>query len=242
MRAPWVTSAYSATWRPCRVTTRCPAGSIERAGITVAELPGRDRLALDLDTPLDLALLAQVRGVPAALGRLARAEELRVPRLAELRAILRDGRREAAGLRARVVPRDGPARTARGVSRPLPGRRARPAGVEPAGPGSGHYTCPAASCHARATARARGGPSALAATVAELADGAILDTRVLLADRLGADEASWPSPEDRYASDLLRADAVRDPWLRELTASAAAATGPILLGGHTLVPRASGSW
>src|SRR3989304_1322437 len=38
------------------------------------------------------------------------------------------------------------------------------------------------------------GPAALADVVAELADGAVLDSRVLLADRLGADEHRWPRP------------------------------------------------
>jgi len=78
-------------------------------------------------------------------------------------------------------------------------------------------------------------PSALGGIVRELADGALIDTRVLLAHRLGADEAAWPPPEDRFASDLLLADRIADPWLRELTASAVAAPIPILLGGHTLV-------
>ena len=59
--------------------------------------------------------------------------------------------------------------------------------------------------------------------------------RVLLAHRLGADESSWPPAEDRFASDLLLADRIADPWLRELTVSAVAARIPILLGGHTLV-------
>jgi len=58
---------------------------------------------------------------------------------------------------------------------------------------------------------------------------------VLLAPRLGADETAWPSAEDRFASDLLLPERVVDPWLRELTASAAAAPIPIVLGGHTLV-------
>jgi hypothetical protein len=52
---------------------------------------------------------------------------------------------------------------------------------------------------------------------------------------VGAAAAGWPSAEDRFASDLLRADDVKNPWLRELTASAVAAPIPILLGGHTLV-------
>ena len=60
-----------------------------------------------------------------------------------------------------------------------------------------------------------------------MSDGALLDTRVLLAHRLGADEAAWPTPEDRFASDLLLADRVRDPWLAELTAAAASAPVPV---------------
>jgi hypothetical protein len=71
--------------------------------------------------------------------------------------------------------------------------------------------------------------------VAELAEGAIIDTRVLMADRLGADESAWPAPEDRFASDLLRAPEIADPWLKAITRSAAGAHIPILLGAHTLV-------
>ena len=51
----------------------------------------------------------------------------------------------------------------------------------------------------------------------------------------GAGEAAWPTPEDRFASDLLLPDRVRDPWLAALTRSAADAPVPVLLGGHTLV-------
>ena len=45
----------------------------------------------------------------------------------------------------------------------------------------------------------------------------------------------WPPAEDRFASDLLLPERVADPWLRDLTASAAGARIPVLLGGHTLV-------
>ena len=81
----------------------------------------------------------------------------------------------------------------------------------------------------------RDGPGSLGPLLAGLGDGAVVDSRVLLAHRLGADEAAWPPPEDRYASDLLLPDRVGDPWLRELTRSATTAPIPILLGGHTLV-------
>jgi hypothetical protein len=79
------------------------------------------------------------------------------------------------------------------------------------------------------------GPAALGTILAELGDAAAVDTRVLLAHRLGADEGGWPSAEDRFASDLLLAERIEDPWLRALTASARDAAIPVLLGGHTLV-------
>jgi hypothetical protein len=81
----------------------------------------------------------------------------------------------------------------------------------------------------------RDGASSIGRHVAALADGGLLDTRVLLAHRLGADERGWPPAEDRYASDLLLPGRVHDPWLAELTAAALAAPVPILLGGHGLV-------
>jgi hypothetical protein len=75
-----------------------------------------------------------------------------------------------------------------------------------------------------------------------LADAAVIDTRVLMAHRNGADESTWPVAEDRFASDLLLAESIADPRLRSLTKSAAGAVSaapssgrPILLGGHTIV-------
>ncbi len=196
----------------------------ESAGCRVRELPGRQRLALDLDTPLDLALLAGERGVPAAVRRIART--LEVPRAAALRQLAADPRREllVAGrtsgrtvrwlerhtrCRVRVLIEERGLKASRGALRPPRSVLGRVLDVT--------------------------GPDALGSIVAGLADGAILDTRVLLAHRLGPDEAAWPSPEDRFASDLLLADAVTDPWLAALTRAAAASSLPIALGAHTLV-------
>jgi hypothetical protein len=81
----------------------------------------------------------------------------------------------------------------------------------------------------------RDGPEALGAVLEELGEAAVVDTRVLLGHRLGADESRWPRPDDRFASDLLLADRITDPWLRALTESAISAPIPVALGGHTLV-------
>ena len=79
------------------------------------------------------------------------------------------------------------------------------------------------------------GPGSLGRLVAALCDGALLDSRVLMAHHYGGDERGWPPAEDRFASDLLLPDRVRDPWLAELTAAAVEAPIPVLLGGHGLV-------
>jgi len=69
----------------------------------------------------------------------------------------------------------------------------------------------------------------------ELADAMFLDSRVILAAR-----QSWPSPADRFYSDLRRPDDIADPFLRDFTAAALAAPIPVVLGGHSLV--SGGLW
>jgi hypothetical protein len=216
-----------------------PRWLAEHAGFEVAELPARERLAFDLDSPLDLAVLALRRDSPASLRRLVGEVHLQVPRLAELRALLADASAELL-----VAGRSSSA-TLRWLERHSACRvrfLAEERGLRASSPLAQHEG-PAAPARRRARSPrslfgrllAERGPEALAATVAELADGALIDSRMLLADRLGVDEAAWPAPEERFASDLLRPAAIVDPWLRALTESATAAAGPILLGGHTLV-------
>lgn len=208
----------------------------ELAGYAVETLPGPERLALDLDTPLDLALLTLAPDAPAALSRIARSWRLTVPRRDALRELAADPRREL------LVFGRSSSRTLAWLERHVRCRvrfLAEERGLRAASPFAMR------GLEARSVERppratlgrllADRGPGALAAVVAELADGAILDTRVLLADRSGAAEDAWPGDEDRFASDLLQADEVADGWLRELTASAAGAALPILLGGHSLV-------
>jgi hypothetical protein len=213
----------------------------EVAGYAVRDLPARGRLALDLDTPLDLALLARAGDAPARLRNLAAQRGLAVPRLQELRRVAGDPRRELlvfgrsssrtlGWLERHVRCRVRFLAEERGL------RAASPLAMRPSAPPSG-----AEAARSRAPRATLGrlladrGPAALPELVAELADAALLDSRVLLADRLGPDESAWPADQDRFASDLLQVTGIQDDWLRTLTAAAAAAPFPVLLGGHTLV-------
>lgn len=207
----------------------------EIAGIHVDELPGRDRLALDLDTPLDVCLAALAPGAPAWLRRAVDDAGLAVPRLSDLRAVARDptsellvfgrsGSRTLAWLERNVRCRVRFLAEERGL------RASSPLAISGAPPGP--VRTPNSTLSLLLEQR---GPGALAAIVAELADAAIIDTRVLLAARLGSDESAWPAPADRFASDLHDHAAITDPWLKQLTQSAAQSGLPILLGSHSLV-------
>lgn len=66
--------------------------------------------------------------------------------------------------------------------------------------------------------------------LAELADAAFIDSRVILAAR-----GLWPSRQDRFNSDLLRWDEVDEPFLRRFTRAAAESGLPTVLGGHSVV-------
>ena len=66
--------------------------------------------------------------------------------------------------------------------------------------------------------------------LAEIALGAVLDTRVLF------EHFGWKlTPADRFASDLGEVDLISHPQLKEFTRAAMEAPIPILLGGHSLV-------
>jgi len=191
-------------------------------GIPVSGLASRWRLGIDIDGPLDLVLLggAWPDGLPAAdrvavEDRLTRVRGAAADAAAELVVA---GRTSAPTLR--WLERSTASRTRAIVEER--GLRTATTGQRPPASLIGLLL-------------ERDGPSSLGSLLARLGDAAVVDSRVLLAHRLGADERAWPSPEDRFASDLLLPERIDDPWLRDVTAAAASAPIPILLGGHTLV-------
>ena len=200
----------------------------EVAGYEVGDLRRRWRLAIDIDGPLDIVLTGGGEETGGAADADARAADLGPvsDRIDAIRRAADDPRSElliagrtsaasVAWLERHTSSRTRALIEERGMRTRVPGQR------------------PAASV--LGALLERDGPESLGDHLARLGDAALIDTRVLLAHRLGSDEAAWPPAEDRFASDLLLPDRIADPWLRSLTASAAGAAIPVLLGGHTLV-------
>jgi hypothetical protein len=188
------------------------------AGLAVDDLRRRWRLQVDLDSPLDAILTGM--GVGAIPGERVTAvlAALRLVAADPARELVVSGRTSAAAIA--WLERHAAARTRAIVEER--GLRTRVAGQRPARSVLGLVLDGV-------------GPEALGTILAGLGDAAIVDSRVLLAHRCGADESGWPIAEDRFASDLLLTEQVADPWLRALTRSAAEAPIPIVLGGHSLV-------
>lgn len=219
-----------------------PRWLTEVAGYAVSDLRARWRLALDVDGPLELLLLG-LQDAPGGVDlrplreRLAAVRMVAAGRRAELIICGRASVATLAWLERRVPARIRAIVEERGLRASAP---TAPAGD--AAWGAPEADRPAAPPPAQRPAASllgalldRDGPEALGTTLAGLGEAAIVDSRVLLAHRLGMDEGAWPPAEDRFASDLLLADRIGDPWLRALTVAAADAPIPILLGGHSLV-------
>jgi hypothetical protein len=197
----------------------------EHAGYDVTDLP-RPRLQVDLDSPLDVVLVQAVQPNPGSLDGIDTT--IVRDRLERIRNVAADPHRQlvVAGRTSAGTLRWLESSTASRTRALVEERGLRSIGL------AGGQAAPRSVLGMLLDDR---GPGALGAVLAELGDAAVIDSRVLLAHRLGADEASWPSPEDRFASDLLLPDGIRDPWLQELTGAARDAAIPIVLGGHTLV-------
>jgi|GEM_PF-895296 hypothetical protein len=187
-----------------------------RAGYRCYELPRNAKTQLDIDTPGELQVLSCAERLPSGF-----ADALSgVPR----------GRAEAL-LEILVSP---------GKHLFLVGRI------------SGHllrFLERASACRTQALIEGRGmkaeglpvrsllkellasrGPRGLVAALAAIGDVVVWDVRTLFG-ALGV----WPSPEERFAFDLLEWDTLGDPRLRELARAVAESPVPFLVGGHSLV-------
>ena len=188
-------------------------------GVPVRDLRTRWWLQVDLDTPIDLLVAGRApRNDPTFDRARTSAERLRGQAADAGSELLVAGRTSATTLgwlETHTASRTRAMVEERGMRTAPPGQR------------------PARS--ALGLLLDRDGPEGLGWILAELGEAAVVDTRVLLAHRLGVDASDWPSAEDRFASDLLLHERIGDPWLKALTRAAVEAPIPILFGGHTLV-------
>ena len=218
--------------RTCRATTRCRAGSRRwpaTRSTTCAGAGGSRSTSMDRSTSSSSA--------PVAAGRRRRPRRCSSRGSTALRAVAADPRAELLVAGRTSSANAGLARAAHRGADPGVGRGARPSrGIAPgAGRGDRRRRPTAARIDPRRSSSTATGPGRSATISPGSPTRRSSTRRVLLAHRVGAEEAGWPAAEDRFASDLLLAERIADPWLRELTASAAAAPIPVLLGGHTLV-------
>jgi hypothetical protein len=220
----------------------CPSDNaavrcLEAAGWSWRDFSRAPWSRFDVDTPLDLALLRLATRLPG-VRRLAKpvadhlesaelpsGRRLEVPHLAAVGDVIRD--REAQLVLAGRVPASALAHLETESA-----CRVR-CFVEERGMRSAPDARPRSLL---ADWAARLGPDDLVRELAGLGDAVILDTRVLMAGLAGSsDAAAWPPEEERFASDFLDVEPIATPWLVELTAAAASAPVPFLLGGHALV-------
>jgi len=210
---------------------------LEDAGFAWRDLGAHPWSRFDVDTPLDLALLRLATRLPGTrpldnalagfleMATLPGGRQLQVPNLEAVGAVIRS--REAELVVAGRIPSAAWSYLETETACRVRGY------VEERGMRAARDTRPRSML---ADWLDRLGPADLVGELASLADAVILDSRVLMAAVAGSsDAAAWPPEEERFASDFGDASAIGNPWLSELTAAAAAASVPVLLGGHALV-------
>ena len=160
----------------------------EACGYPVAERRGW-WLGVDVDGPFDLVLLDGASADPPSGGRpCSRPPRHRASRHGRGGPSRRAGRRRAdLGRDARLARAEpagegpGARRGARAASRVARGDR---------GSGRGRHRCAGRRHQCSAALLDRDGPASLGEHIARLGDGALIDSRVLLAHRLGADDTA----------------------------------------------------
>lgn len=192
------------------------------AALRAVELPRNAATQFDVDTPVDLAILACLPRLGEHLGEYVRGLALDTSHIEAALAILTDHHAEVlvAGRVGSQVWHHLERQTACRVRLYSEERGMRADGREEAGQVRsllGHELL-------------RLGPEEFFRELAGMCDAILLDSRVLFA------HAGWRLTEaDRFWSDLLRPDQIEHGGLRRFTRAAAEAPVPVVLGGHSLV-------
>jgi hypothetical protein len=188
------------------------------AGIPCFSLPRDAKTQFDIDTPTDVLLLAAAERGGTRTKELLRTLSYRIPNVARLMELLR-----IRSARLKIVGRVNPMTWAYF-------ERAVACRTSVISEGRGLRAYPDGSGTLLGGFLKEKGTVPFLSRLEETADGAIIDSRPLLAD-----EGPIPAPSDRFASDLLMDSLIDDPKWRDFTLAAKQAKIPVVLGGHSLV-------
>lgn len=201
------------------------AWMLQESGLYELRIPAgfRPATSMDIDTPADLAILRLHPDCPPHLKAVLTDPLLdAIPAPQLLKAFKTDGTHIALIGRVAPLAWQAVSKTARCWIRVFSEERGMIA--------SGRADEGRARSLLGALLRAKGMAGFFEA-LADTAEAAIIDSRVLMADH----RAEQPSRADRFASDLYQVADIQDPWLRDFTQAALEAPLPILLGGHSVV-------
>jgi CTP:molybdopterin cytidylyltransferase MocA len=194
------------------------------AGVRVRSLPASAATRVDIDTPFDLLLLSMYPRLGGELAGYLAGQAGRLP-LAPLRGALDVLGR--TGAQAALIGRVASSAWAYLEARTQLWVRvfSEERGMSASGRQEAGQVRSLVAAH-----MALVGEEQFFAELGEMAETALVDTRLLLAHH-----RSWPSAADRYRSDLGEWESIRDPWLRRFTRAATSASIPVVLGGHGVV-------
>ena len=213
-------SAIERLPEPVRRDNLLPRRLRDDGGLEVASLPRTTATQFDLDTPTDLALLSLQPDLSDELASACSISFPLLPRARRLMSLFCDRDKEVT-VAGRVGSRtwqymEGETACRERVFSEERGLATAPPGHEPRS-GLGFLL-------------EEVGAERFFGMLESMGDGAIIDSRVLMAHA-----GIHPSKEDRFRSDLFDHVAIEDPWLQEFALAAADSPMPLLLGGHSLV-------
>ena len=224
-------SADFVGFAPAEAIARVPLPAIDndlafvlssQAGLPSFPLARSVSTQLDVDTPSDLAVLSVHPAVGPHLGQYLAALRLDTARLEAAMRCLVDSESEVL-VAGRVSSQVWSCLEAEAACRKRVFSEER--GMRASGREARREVVSLLGMHLEAV-----GVTRFFRSLDSLCQAAFLDTRVLFHHlRL------YPSAPDRFHSDLLNAEAIKDPVLREFTAAAREAPVPVLMGGHSIV-------
>ena len=199
-----------------------PRFLVQEAGLINQALPRTINNQFDIDTPIELSILAYAGGAGPRLSAWLAAHPIETEAVEKAAWLFTDS--QAVVLVAGRIGGD-TMEYLRGETASQTRVYSEERGMQAAGRDLSGEARSLLGFHVQAV-----GVEKFFAELGEMANGAFIDTRPIFAHM-----ALQPSRPDRFLSDALRPEDISDPWVRDFTAAAREAPIPVVLGGQSLV-------